>query len=50
MIIAGVVALAGAAVTAWLLPEPKGRTLEDLAEEARGADVRAPIRPTLEAA
>ena len=50
MIIAGVVALAGAVVTAWLLPEPKGRSLEDLAEEARGADVRAPIRSTLEAA
>jgi MFS transporter, PHS family, inorganic phosphate transporter len=50
MVIAGVVALAGAVVTAWLLPEPKGRSLEDLAEEARGAEVRAPSRPTLEAA
>jgi len=50
MVIAGVVALLGAVVTAWLLPEPKGRSLEDLSDEARGADVRAPLRPTLEAA
>jgi MFS transporter, PHS family, inorganic phosphate transporter len=50
MVIAGVVALAGAAVTAWLLPEPKGRSLEDLSDEARGADVRSNLRPTVEAA
>jgi MFS transporter, PHS family, inorganic phosphate transporter len=50
MVIAGVVALAGAAVTAWLLPEPKGRSLEDLSEEARGADVRASLRSKVGAA
>jgi MFS family permease len=50
MVIAGVVALAGAVVTAWLLPEPKGRSLEDLADEARGGAVRTALRPTLEAA
>jgi hypothetical protein len=50
MVIAGVVAVAGAVVTAMMLPEPKGRNLEDLAEEARGADLRVPLRPTLEAA
>jgi MFS transporter, PHS family, inorganic phosphate transporter len=50
MVIAGVVALLGAVVTAWLLPEPKGRSLEDLSEEARGADVRSPLRQTVEAA
>jgi len=50
MVIAGVVALLGAVVTAWLLPEPKGRSLEDLSDEARGADVRSPLRQTVEAA
>jgi MFS transporter, PHS family, inorganic phosphate transporter len=50
MVIAGVVALLGAVVTAWLLPEPKGRSLEDLSDEARGAEVRSPLRQTVEAA
>jgi MFS transporter, PHS family, inorganic phosphate transporter len=50
MVIAGVVAVVGAVVTVLLLPEPKGRSLEDLSEEARGADVRASLRPSLEAA
>jgi MFS family permease len=35
-IVAGVVALAGVALTVALLPEPKGKSLEQLAEEARG--------------
>lgn len=50
LVIAGVVAVAGAVITALLLPEPKGRSLEDLSEEARGAEARVPRRPTLEAA
>jgi PHS family inorganic phosphate transporter-like MFS transporter len=36
-IVAGIVALAGLGLTVALLPEPKGRSLEDLADEARGA-------------
>ena len=35
-VVAGVVALAGLALTVALLPEPMGRSLEDLADEARG--------------
>jgi MFS family permease len=34
-IVAGVVAAAGLLLTLFLLPEPKGRSLEDLADEAR---------------
>jgi PHS family inorganic phosphate transporter-like MFS transporter len=44
-IVAAVVALAGLVLTAALLPEPKGRSLEDLAAEAT-----APAGPVLEQA
>ncbi|HEU5420583.1 MAG TPA: MFS transporter [Streptosporangiaceae bacterium] len=44
-IIAGVVAMAGLLLTVFLLPEPRGRSLEDLAQEAR-----APARAALERA
>lgn len=44
-VIAGVASFAGVVLTALLLPEPRGRTLEDLSEEAYG-----PSRPQLEAA
>jgi len=44
-IVAGVVAVAGLLLTLFLLPEPKGRSLEDLAEEAR-----APAQAVLERA
>jgi MFS transporter, PHS family, inorganic phosphate transporter len=44
-IVAGAVAVAGLLLTLFLLPEPKGRSLEDLAEEAR-----APAQPALERA
>jgi PHS family inorganic phosphate transporter-like MFS transporter len=42
-IVAGVVAAAGLVLTLFLLPEPKGRSLEELSEEAR-----APSRAALE--
>jgi MFS transporter, PHS family, inorganic phosphate transporter len=44
-IVAAIVAAAGLLITVALLPEPKGRTLEDLAEEAK-----APSRKVLERA
>jgi MFS transporter, PHS family, inorganic phosphate transporter len=39
-IVAGAVALAGLVLTVLLLPEPRGRSLEDLADEARGTGAR----------
>jgi MFS transporter, PHS family, inorganic phosphate transporter len=44
-IVAAIVAAAGLILTVTLLPEPRGRSLEDLAEEAK-----APARKTLERA
>ncbi len=44
-VIAAVVSLAGAALTIFLLPEPKGRSLEDLSAEALGKP-----RPAMESA
>jgi MFS family permease len=44
-IVAGVVALAGLALTLFLLPEPRGKSLEELSAEAH-----AETRPALEAA
>ena len=43
-IVAGVVATAGLLLTLFLLPEPRGRSLEDLADEAR-APARADLEP-----
>jgi MFS family permease len=42
-LVAGLVAIAGMVVTMWLLPEPMGRSLEDLADEAHAAPA---IRPS----
>jgi PHS family inorganic phosphate transporter-like MFS transporter len=44
-IVAGVVALAGLVLTVLLLPEPRGRSLEDLSDEARGTGARV-LEPT----
>ena len=44
-IVAGAVALAGLVLTVLLLPEPKGRSLEDLSDEARGTGARV-LEPT----
>ncbi len=40
-IVAGIVSLAGLAVTVFTLPEPRGRSLEDLSEQAYSAPVVA---------
>ncbi|HEY1616523.1 MAG TPA: MFS transporter, partial [Streptosporangiaceae bacterium] len=40
-IVAGVVALAGVVITVALLPEPKGKSLEELSEEARAPEAAA---------
>ncbi len=44
-IVAGIVALTGLAVTAALLPEPKGRSLEDLSEQAYASPAVATGNP-----
>ena len=45
-IIAGIVSLAGLAVTAALLPEPRGRSLEDLSEQAYSSPAVAAVGQT----
>lgn len=43
-IVAGIVALAGLALTLFLLPEPKGKSLEELSDEARAPAPRSLAR------
>ncbi len=42
-VVAGVVCVAGLAVSVWLLPEPKGLSLEQLERAAAGTRSRAPL-------
>jgi MFS transporter, PHS family, inorganic phosphate transporter len=44
-VVAGIVCLVGLGVSAWLLPEPKGLSLEQLEEAAFAPRVRASLRP-----
>ncbi len=44
-VVAGIVCLIGLGVSAWLLPEPRGLSLEQLEEVAYATPARAQLRP-----
>jgi hypothetical protein len=41
-LVAGIVAVVGMVATVWLLPEPKGKSLEELTDEAYAPSAVAP--------
>jgi hypothetical protein len=46
-IVAAIVCLVGLGLSAWLLPEPKGLSLEQLEEQARAPRASATLKPVM---